>query len=951
MDPLTALSVASSVVALVDFGSKLVDRAFEIGQSSSGQPKDAVELHKTSQELSDVAAEARARVHGLEEKYPRHAQLMDRLNVECAEVEKQLSDALKTLTVTSSSRGIGRFSSHMKVSIRSLWSAKQLDEWSKKLDGIRSQVMMSVTMCLLGEVQETRKHVNATGDELQKVMDALVRIESRLDRMSHPKPTTKTTAKDDLAEAAWTWSELLDLQGGPVVRGNPPSSPLLEHDRNQDWNKKILDSLAFDDMTARREGIDDAFSDTFHWLFDPEEDSEMNSEASQSFTHWLESETDKFFWITGKPASRKSTLMKFISTHTSLARHLKQRAHEGDLLIAYFYFWGPGTGMQKSLPGLFRSLLHQLLSQRLDLCDSIALRRYPLLSVAGIDAQLPAWGLDELRECLLRFASQIQGTGHLALFLDGLDEFDGQHVDLISFLKRLQHDYGVKIYVSSRPWVVFSDAFKQNPTLRMEDLTKPDIDRYIVGRFKQSIAMQELQALDPKSVLGLMEAIADRSDGVFLWVAIVVEQILIRAMETPDMDDIWSVYNSLPADLEALYKKIHDSLSPAMQETSSKLYRMVLAWKLHIDDQIEAVHFWLAINCKDSAQAVQFPPHGNHGAILPLLTRLLASHSKGLLQIYSRKTRSALFSSSEVVDFIHRTAFDWLQLPEQAQGLEIRSPGFQPLLPIMAVSGAYLRAAREGKVVTSASNDGTRWLRFFHICSQINHISLTKDMSNAVLRQMRLIEPIPQDTLRIVPSLYKEYILPKGISDPLDTLSSIYCCRAYLRARFEASKELVKSKRHLLDAAVMGHAARASSWRQGDVQLRLQTVQLLLDFGAKSSTSLRREVRIKQGEFTRSDHEISFAIYHSYWDAVQAMLEESHGSPGAEGRFRLSSLQVGSRVGKYFKRSRGDPPAGDGRVQQSTEPLSFKPEQWGEYVSLDNPDVGHFEDHERPVRS
>ncbi|KAM7191670.1 hypothetical protein V8F33_008766 [Rhypophila sp. PSN 637] len=930
MDPITALSVASSVVALVDFGSKLVDRAFEISQSSSGQPKDAVDVHKSSQELSDVAAEARARVQGLEEKYPRHAELMDRLNVECAEVEKQLSDALKTLTVTSSSRGLGRFSSQMKVSIRSLWSAKQLDDWSKKLDGIRNQVTMSVVMCLLGEVQETRKHVNSTGDESQKVMDALARIESRLDRMSHPKSAsttimTKTTARDDLADAVWTWSELFDLQGAPVQSENPVSRPFLDLDENQEaWNEKIMASLAFDDMMARNEGIVEAFPNTFHWLFHPVEDLEINSAASRSFTHWLVSETDEAFWITGKPASGKSTLMKFISTHDSLSRHLMQWAHGSDLLMAYFYFWGPGTAMQKSLLGLFRSLLHQLLSQRPDLCNSVALRRQTLFSVAGTDAQLPAWSLEELRECLLRLASQIQGNGRLALFIDGLDEFDGQHMDLVLFLKRLQREYAVKICVSSRPWVVFSDAFKQNPTLRMEDLTKPDIYKYIEARFDECIAMQELKALAPTSVRDLMEAIADRADGVFLWVVIVVEQILIRAMETPDLDDIWTIYNSLPAGLEALYNSIHEGLSPAMKETSSKLYRMVLAWRLHLDDMIEAVHFWVTINCKDPAQPVQFPPVSNHGAVLPLVGRLLAGHTKGLLQLYPWRRWTTIISSGEVVDFIHRTALDWLQLPEQTQSLEVRSPGFQPLLSIMAASGAYLRWMEQANQWSSVDAQSAHWLRFFHICSQIDHLSLTKDMLGVVLRQMQLIEPIPGD-ICIVPCSYKEYISRKAISDPLDTLASVYCCRAYLRARFETHQGLPRTKHHLLDAVVMGQAGQPGSWRDGDIQLRLQTIQLLLDYGAKPSTMLRRAVRKSQKEGSRQEKS---ELHFDYWDTVEAMLERGHGSPGAERRLGLLALPFGTRVRNSLKRLRGSPSVGNGCVQRINEPLPFKPADW-----------------------
>jgi len=149
MDPITALSVASSVVALVEFGGKLIDRAFEIHRSASGQPRDAGDVLESSRELTSIATEARDRVNGLEMRYPRHGKLMDRLNAECAEVEKQLTQTLDTLTVKTSSRVHVRLASKVQVTIRSLWSEKQLEEWAKRLNGIRDQVMMSIIMCML----------------------------------------------------------------------------------------------------------------------------------------------------------------------------------------------------------------------------------------------------------------------------------------------------------------------------------------------------------------------------------------------------------------------------------------------------------------------------------------------------------------------------------------------------------------------------------------------------------------------------------------------------------------------------------------------------------------------------------------------------------------------------------------------------------------------------------
>lgn len=74
---------------------------------------------------------------------------MERLNAECVEVEKKLTHALKALTVKTSSRGLARLGSQASVTILSLWSQQQFEDWTKKINWIRDQVMMTVTMCLL----------------------------------------------------------------------------------------------------------------------------------------------------------------------------------------------------------------------------------------------------------------------------------------------------------------------------------------------------------------------------------------------------------------------------------------------------------------------------------------------------------------------------------------------------------------------------------------------------------------------------------------------------------------------------------------------------------------------------------------------------------------------------------------------------------------------------------
>ncbi|KAM7192055.1 hypothetical protein V8F20_009031 [Naviculisporaceae sp. PSN 640] len=883
MEPITALSVAASVVALVDFGGKLLDRAFEIRRSATGQPQDAVEILQTSKELTAMAAEARGKMQGLEARHPRHAKLIERINVDCMAIEEKLAQAVEGLTVKVSSRGIARLSSQATITIRSLLSNRQLEELRSKLDEIRSQVMFSVIMCLLDEVQETQKHVKISGEGSQVVIETLARVESKLDQVQS-KSTNKTSlTRQQMIDTLWSWSELMELPGQVA---NPLSGTSMNTETRYVLAAKILKSLQFEGMISRRDGIEDAFPETFQWLFDAEKDGGVNRTTSDLFTRWLVSETSDAFWITGKPASGKSTLMKFITPTLHC---------DSGLLVASFYLWGPGTAMQKTLVGLFRSLLYQLLSQRPDLCESVAIRRHALFAVAGMENESLEWTLTELQECLLRLASKVQGHSRLALLVDGLDEFDGDHERLVSLLKNLQQDYSVKICVSSRPWVVFSDAFRQNPSLRMEDLTKPDITKYIKDRFTQCIALQELEAFNPVSIQALKKGIADRAEGVFLWVAIVVTQIINKANETPILDEIWAIFNSLPADLEALYKRIHDDLGAANERSQ------------------------LQVIPDDTSSAVEFPDVSDHDKILPLVTGLLAGHTKGLLQIVH------VTGDNSAIDFLHRTAFDWLQLPEQTEELMTQSMGFEPLLPILAVSGGHLRwMTRAGRTVEI-------WraypARFFHVCSQIDPFTASEETLTAVAAQFKNLECL-QDAITteftngLAVEMPGHVPFPSNESMSLGIVASMRSCRAYLYAKLQADPGYLKDTPFLLEAATLGFDNFAEVVRKGDIELRLATVSLLVDHGVKVSKTLKRALsRLSEkdweAEFTIPPDEEGKELAKYYFQVAAEIIQNAPDNAEKNGKWTLPRFVFRSKKTAPRKET------AEGRIR-TLEPLKFR---------------------------
>lgn len=126
----------------------------------------------------------------------------------------------------------------------------------------------------------------------------------------------------------------------------------------------ILNSLNFEKRTSRHEAIHDAHKATFEWVFSdhmPPHPPGMRTDLSFSTTHperahgsfktWLESR-DKIFWISGKPGSGKSALMKFIANHDRTRACLKKKWGAQRVVIASYYFWSAGTPMQKSFKGL-----------------------------------------------------------------------------------------------------------------------------------------------------------------------------------------------------------------------------------------------------------------------------------------------------------------------------------------------------------------------------------------------------------------------------------------------------------------------------------------------------------------------------------------------------------------------------------------------------------------------
>ena len=99
----------------------------------------------------------------------------------------------------------------------------------------------------------------------------------------------------------------------------------------------ILNKLHFPAMESRKLGIPDAHHNTFEWALGP------NTE--ENLVTWLR-EGEGVFWISGKPGSGKSTLVKHIHGTAATQDHLRNWTGKCRLVVAGFFFWSSGTRMQ-----------------------------------------------------------------------------------------------------------------------------------------------------------------------------------------------------------------------------------------------------------------------------------------------------------------------------------------------------------------------------------------------------------------------------------------------------------------------------------------------------------------------------------------------------------------------------------------------------------------------------
>jgi len=349
-----------------------------------------------------------------------------------------------------------------------------------------------------------------------------------------------------------------------------------KEDEKKAKHRKLVESLEYARMNQRRSDIAESHARTCDWIFqEPDgETSETSSESSNSFARWLKSD-GSLYWISGKPGSGKSTLMKYLVHDGRTKEGLATWANVEPVVI-HFFLWSVGETEQRTLHGLLCSLLHQLL---LKVDDDTAVERlmnhFPDLQYKK---RIHDWSTKELKDSILFWAGLI--TRHICIFLDGLDEIDKEDgtLQLIRIIRELRGKPRIKMCVSSRPDVELKDEFQDFPNLKMQDRTQKDIEVVVRDFLSEFPVRGAMDSRHKESAERIIKLILDRADGVFLWVILVLKRI------RPGVSNYTDILNSierLPKGLQNLYQEAwsrHGEDAAEYMQQGSRFFKLLLTF-------------------------------------------------------------------------------------------------------------------------------------------------------------------------------------------------------------------------------------------------------------------------------------------------------------------------------------------------------------------------------------
>jgi hypothetical protein len=418
--------------------------------------------------------------------------------------------------------------------------------------------------------------------------------------------------------------------------------PEEEAKKLESHRKSVLTSLVFDSMDLRLGNIKDGDPATCSWLLEHEyyqhwvgsPEQVDRSSLRGVFQTWWGSEpisTDEgedlpFLWVNGKAGAGKSTLMKY-------AQKCAVRNKGRNETVLSFFFNARGDELGRSTLGMYRSLLHQLLTALPDLQTTID----PTSAFYTKFLLSPTWTIGNSTK-LFAEAVEALGDRHLRCYIDALDESDDEDVqDMVEFFERLSTASSnsrsrFRVCFASRHYPSIVIRHGRKLIVEEEPGHKKDMAQYI---------RTHLRAGHGPYLDGIREKIQQKANGVFMWTVLVVN-ILNKEFRRGSIFAVHKRLGEVPPELSNLFRDMLKRDDERLDE-----FLLCLQWILFSKRPLTREEFYVAL-----AVGLGYVDAITMG-IPNDLDNFVFSASKGLAEV----TRAG---AEHTVQFIHESVRDFL---------------------------------------------------------------------------------------------------------------------------------------------------------------------------------------------------------------------------------------------------------------------------------------------------
>ncbi|KAK3945204.1 hypothetical protein QBC46DRAFT_337054 [Diplogelasinospora grovesii] len=636
MDPVTAISLVSGILSFVGTAEKILKLSWTLYNSVEGSSEET-EIRLM---LADSMAIISKRITPTNQSALTEE---DRALVTLAqECNKLTNDIKKELQTLKPKRRKSKAQSGL-AALKTLMVDPKIKDLEKQLQYCRDQLHFHIAALSSENLKALLATFKEDGAKLTRLELSITQLRQTLQDM--------TTMKiDSISDQAMSQLKNLLHVGQDAL--------------NEAAQDRILRGIkaGFEDMSYRYQSVDSPFRETFEWILDLDE----KSPEATKFTRWLSS-GDGIFHICGKLGSGKSTLMKKLCRHERTRTELEKwtQAKGGrKLIIANFFFYALGSDpRQKSLMGLYRTLLYQILIISPGLMQNLLPDQWTsALSQPKIHSAYEILD-DDIKRAYERLSKQHDGNslgGYcFSFFIDGLDEYQAttsvDRREMVRSLTDLANSASgrFKICVSSRIENPFMDMFSKDTRLYLHELTKLDMEKYVQGNLQYVGTQEERRQL--------ASSITKKAEGVFLWVVLVVQKIRKQSDDGARFPRLLGEIESLPTELNELFQRILVPLGTEDRRLVS--HTVSLLNLLGMIPEAKKMHLWLNLSDFYFLEDYEGDPRFAQGAEFPKRGSETAKESEIRARRQLRGVFRGLVEADEAndLDFTHRSVGDFFK--------------------------------------------------------------------------------------------------------------------------------------------------------------------------------------------------------------------------------------------------------------------------------------------------